>query len=91
MLTPGEEKMCLGVPTKIVKIEGELAIAEVGGVQREISLIMTPGARVGDYVIVHAGFAIQILDRQAAEESLKIFERMAQEVDRRRKRARNRD
>jgi hydrogenase expression/formation protein HypC len=83
--------MCLGVPTKIVKIEGELAIAEVGGVQREISLIMTPGARVGDYVIVHAGFAIQILDRQAAEESLKIFERMAQEVDRRRKRARNRD
>jgi hydrogenase expression/formation protein HypC len=82
--------MCLAVPTRIVRIDGESAIGEVGGVQREISLIMTPDARVGDYVIVHAGFAIQILDRQAAEENLKIFERMAQEVTSRRQRAANR-
>ncbi|MEO0022960.1 MAG: HypC/HybG/HupF family hydrogenase formation chaperone, partial [candidate division WOR-3 bacterium] len=57
------------------------------GVEREVSLVMTPEAKVGDYVIVHAGFAIQILDRQAAEETRLIFDRMAQAVQERRQRA----
>lgn len=79
--------MCLAIPVRIVRIEGETAIGEVNGVEREVSLIMTPEARVGDYVIVHAGFAIQILDRQAAEETRQIFDRMAQAVEERRRQA----
>ncbi|MEO0020912.1 MAG: HypC/HybG/HupF family hydrogenase formation chaperone [candidate division WOR-3 bacterium] len=79
--------MCLAIPVRIVRIEGETAIGEVGGVEREVSLVMTPEAKVGDYVIVHAGFAIQILDRQAAEETRQLFDRMAQAVQERRQRA----
>ncbi|MEO0019868.1 MAG: HypC/HybG/HupF family hydrogenase formation chaperone [candidate division WOR-3 bacterium] len=80
--------MCLAIPVKVVAIDGEMAIGEVGGVQREISLVMTPDVKIGDYVIVHAGFAIQILDRTAAEENLRIFGEMAKRVSERRKRVR---
>jgi hydrogenase expression/formation protein HypC len=65
--------MCLAVPTKIVSIEGEEAEAEIGGVRRRISIALTPEARVGDYVLIHAGFAISVLDEQEARESLEIF------------------
>lgn len=80
--------MCLAIPVKVVAIDGEMAIGEVGGVQREISLVMTPDVKIGDYVIVHAGFAIQVLDRTAAEENLRIFGEMAKRVSERRKRVR---
>ncbi len=82
--------MCLAIPTKIVAIEGERAIGEVGGVEREISIVMTPGVKVGDYVIVHAGFAIQVLDKTAAAETRAIFEKMAQRVSEQRRQARQR-
>ena len=65
--------MCLAVPTKIVSIEGEEAEAEIGGVRRRISIALTPEARAGDYVLIHAGFAISVLDEQEARESLEIF------------------
>lgn len=80
--------MCLAIPVRIVRIEGETAVGEVGGVEREVSLVLTPEAKVGDYVIVHAGFAIQILDRQAAEETRQIFDRMAQAIQERRQKTR---
>lgn len=73
--------MCLAIPTRIVSIDGETAIGEVGGVEREVSLVMTPGVKPGDYVIVHAGFAIQVLDRTEAEENLAILRQMAAAVD----------
>ncbi|MCL6466107.1 MAG: HypC/HybG/HupF family hydrogenase formation chaperone [candidate division WOR-3 bacterium] len=82
--------MCLAIPTRIVAIEGERAIGEVGGVQREISIVMTPGVKVGDYVIVHAGFAIQVLNKTAAEETREIFEQMAQRVSELQNKARRR-
>lgn len=72
--------MCLAVPTRIVAINGEVALGEVGGVQREVSIVLTPGVKVGDYVIVHAGFAIQVLDRKAAEENLKVLSQIAKRV-----------
>ena len=50
--------MCLAVPLKILSVEGNKARAEAGGVAREIRVYFIPGAAVGDYVIVHAGFAI---------------------------------
>ncbi|MBM3314297.1 HypC/HybG/HupF family hydrogenase formation chaperone [candidate division WOR-3 bacterium] len=73
--------MCLAIPTRIVSIDGEMAVAEVGGVERDISIMMTPGVKRGDYVIVHAGFAIQKLDQAEAEENLRILEQMARAVE----------
>ena len=66
--------MCLAVPTRIVRIEGEEADAEIGGVLRRISLAFAPEARVGDYVLIHAGFAISLLDEDSAQESLSLLE-----------------
>ncbi|MEO0085149.1 MAG: HypC/HybG/HupF family hydrogenase formation chaperone [candidate division WOR-3 bacterium] len=76
--------MCLAIPTRLVAIDGDTAVGEVGGVERSISIMMTPDVKVGDYVIVHAGFAIQKLDSREAKENLKILAAMARSVERRR-------
>ena len=63
--------MCLAIPSKITAInENEMATIDVEGVQRECSLLLLEDARVGDYVIVHAGFAINKLDEAAAAETI---------------------
>ena len=54
--------MCLAVPAKVVAIEDQLASVEVQGVRRAASLMLLPEAKVGDFVLVHAGFAMQIVD-----------------------------
>ena len=69
--------MCLAVPTRIQSIEGDAAVVEIGGVERTISLVLTPEARVGDYAIVHTGFTISILDEAEALETLRLFAEMA--------------
>ena len=69
--------MCLAVPTRIQSIEGDAGVVEIGGVERTISLVLTPEARVGDYAIVHTGFAISILDEAEALETLRLFAEMA--------------
>ena len=58
--------MCLAVPAKIVNIEDQLALVEVNGVRRAASLMLLPEAKPGDYVLVHAGFAMQIVDFEEA-------------------------
>lgn len=65
--------MCLAIPSKIVSIDNEMATIDVDGVQRQASLLLLEDAAVGDYVIVHAGFAIQKLDEAAALESLALL------------------
>ncbi len=65
--------MCLAVPMRIVSMTESTGIAEMGGVKKNISFIMCPEAKIDDYVIVHAGFAIQILDENEANERLKLF------------------
>ena len=65
--------MCLGIPMKIKKLEGEFAEVQSGTLRRKINIQMISGIRVGDYVIVHAGFAIEKLDPQKAKETLKII------------------
>ena len=65
--------MCLAIPMKIKIIEGGFAIAEIAGLAKRINIEMLPSVRIGDYVIVHAGFAIQRIDRTAAEQTLKII------------------
>ncbi len=69
--------MCLAVPVKIVSIEGTNAEVEIGGVKRLVSLWLTPEARTGDYVLLHTGYAISIIDEAEAEQTLKLFEEMA--------------
>ncbi|MBL7181271.1 MAG: HypC/HybG/HupF family hydrogenase formation chaperone [Pseudomonadota bacterium] len=65
--------MCLAIPSKIVKIENLTATIDVDGVQREASLMLLEAPRVGDYVIVHAGFAIHKINENDALESLKLI------------------
>ena len=59
--------MCLAVPAKVVEIKDQLAAVELNGVRRAASLMLLPEARLGDYVLVHAGFAMQIVDHEEAE------------------------
>ena len=59
--------MCLAVPAKVVEIKDQLAAVEVHGVRRAASLMLLPEAKLGDYVLVHAGFAMQIVDAEEAE------------------------
>lgn len=73
--------MCLAVPTRITSIDGETGVVEIGGVERTISLVLTPEARVGDYAIVHTGFALSILDEVEAQETLRLFAEMEALVD----------
>ena len=73
--------MCLAIPSKIIEIENEMAVIDVDGVRRKTSLLLLEDAVVGDWVIVHAGFAIQILDEEAAKESLRYLREAADFVD----------
>ncbi|MBM7865734.1 HypC/HybG/HupF family hydrogenase formation chaperone [Heliobacterium gestii] len=68
--------MCLAAPSRIIAIQegGFLAEVESFGNKRTVGLTLVPEAKVGDYVIVHAGFAVQILDEEAALDSLKAWE-----------------
>ncbi len=70
--------MCLAVPALIRKVEGKEADVEIGGISRRISLWLTPEAKVGDYVLLHTGYAISILDQKEAEETLRLFEQIAE-------------
>ena len=70
--------MCLAIPSMIVKIEDEMATIDVDGVTRSASLLLVEDARVGDWVIVHAGFAIRKVDEEAAQESLKYLREAAE-------------
>lgn len=69
--------MCLAIPSKIVKIENGVGTIDVDGVQRSASLILVEDAAVGDYVIVHAGFALHKIDEADAMESLRILKEAA--------------
>ncbi|OQX21528.1 MAG: hydrogenase assembly protein HypC [Desulfobacteraceae bacterium IS3] len=69
--------MCLAIPSKIVKIEDSLATIDVDGVKRVVSILLLEDAQVGDYVIVHAGFAIHKIDETVAAESLELLREMA--------------
>ncbi len=73
--------MCLAIPSRITKIEDSLATIDVDGVTRQASLLLLEDAEVGDYVIVHAGFAIHKIDEEAARESLRLIKEAASFAD----------
>jgi hydrogenase expression/formation protein HypC len=69
--------MCLAVPMKIINKAGHSATVEAGGVSREVNLRLLEDAKVGDYVLVHAGFAIETVDEHEALETLKLMEQIS--------------
>jgi len=68
--------MCLAIPLKIVSIKGKMGIGELGGVKRKVSLILLDKVKVGEYVLLHAGFAISKIETKEAEELLQLFREM---------------
>jgi hydrogenase expression/formation protein HypC len=66
--------MCLSIPAKVEKIEGEMAVVSVGGTQYDASLQMVDDVNIGDYILLHTGFAIQKISEEEALETLKVFE-----------------
>ncbi len=73
--------MCLAIPVLIESIEGLHGVVELSGVKRTVSLMLTPEAKVGNYVLVHAGYAIGIVDEEEAKETLHLLEEMATFTD----------
>jgi len=67
----------LAIPAKVIEIEGNMATIEAGGISRQASLMLVPEAGIGDYVLVHAGFAIQRLDEEEALETLRLLAEIA--------------
>lgn len=72
--------MCLAVPMKVIEIEDNEAVVELGGLKKKINLGLLEKIDVGDYVIVHAGFAIQKLDEEEAEKTLALVREMAEKL-----------
>lgn len=68
--------MCIGVPGQIISIEGKQGIIETKGIQRKVNLFLVPEAEIGDYVMVHAGTAIQIIDAEDAKATLELLEEL---------------
>jgi hydrogenase expression/formation protein HypC len=69
--------MCLAIPARIIKIDSGMGTIDMEGARRDVSLLLLEDARIGDYVIVHAGFAIHKIDEVEAMESLKVLREMA--------------
>ncbi|MGZ8716032.1 MAG: HypC/HybG/HupF family hydrogenase formation chaperone [Gaiellaceae bacterium] len=80
--------MCLGIPAQIVELvdsEGGLAKAEISGVRRAVSIALCPEAGVGDWVLVHVGFALDRIDEQQARETLELLEQMGEAYEQERR------
>jgi hydrogenase expression/formation protein HypC len=69
--------MCLGIPAQVMEFAESVAVVEVGGVRREVSVELLDEVATGDWVIIHAGFAIQKLDPEEAEKTLQLFREIA--------------
>jgi hydrogenase expression/formation protein HypC len=74
--------MCLAIPAKVVEVKGDIAKVDFGGgILRDVNVSLVE-AQVGEYVIVHAGYAIQVLDEKAAEETLRLWNELLDEYER---------
>ena len=72
--------MCLSIPSKVISINGDMAIVSVGGTEYEASLQLLDDVKVGDYILLHTGFAIQKLSEEDAMETLKLLNELG-EID----------
>jgi hydrogenase expression/formation protein HypC len=65
--------MCLAVPFQVKAIEGQYAEVEIGDVSRNVSIILTPDVKVGEYILVHTGYSIGVINEEEAQETIKLF------------------
>lgn len=73
--------MCLAIPARVIELSGDdMAVVDLGGVRKSISLAMVEDVAIGDYVIVHVGFALSKLDVEEAERTLALFAEMGTAV-----------
>jgi hydrogenase expression/formation protein HypC len=70
--------MCLAIPALVKSVEGMEAEVEIGGVGRKASIMLTPEVKVGDYVLLHTGYAINVIDEEEAQETLELFRQIAE-------------
>ncbi len=70
--------MCLGIPGKVMEVEKNVAKVDVGGLLRDVSLDLCPDVSVGEYVLIHTGFAIQKVDEEEAKETLELLRQLAE-------------
>ena len=70
--------MCLAVPALVKSVKGQQAFVDIEGVKREVSIQLTPEVKAGDYVLLHTGYAIGIIDPVEAAETLKLLKQMAE-------------
>lgn len=68
--------MCLAVPMRIKKVEGTIALVEADGLERRINVQFLKDSKIGDYVVVHAGFAIEKVNEKKAKETLVLFDQI---------------
>lgn len=74
--------MCLAIPSKIIEIDNLRALVDVYGARREINLMLMPeDVEIGDYVLVHAGFAIQKVEQESAHEALRVISTIIEDVE----------
>ena len=71
--------MCVAVPAEVLEIEGSEATLDYGGVRRKANIDFLDDVKVGDFVVVHVGFAIQKLDKEEARESLKLWKQILED------------
>ena len=72
--------MCLAVPALVKSIEGFEAEVDIGGVSRRASIMLTPDVKAGDYVLLHTGYAIHVIDEVEALETLSLFREIAESI-----------
>jgi len=73
--------MCLAIPGKVLSIEGDYAQVDFGGVTKRVGIALLDAVSEEDYVIVHAGYAIEVLNKNDAEERIRLFEEIAQDLE----------
>lgn len=74
--------MCVAIPCKVINIDGNKAVVDAGGAQREINTMLIDNLSIGDYVLVHAGFAISKVEKETAESTIALLESYLSEGER---------
>ncbi len=69
--------MCLAIPAKIIKIKGEIAEVEIGGIRKETSIALVKDVKEGDYVLIHTGYAIAKINEEEAKELIELWKMMS--------------
>ncbi len=73
--------MCLAIPAKITAMDGLEGDVDLSGITRRVSLQMVPEAKIGDYVLLHTGYAISLIDEEEAQETLKLFREIGESLE----------